>query len=138
MIILLFLRQINEQHGTGRKRRHSSTSSQDDDEESQLSRQQAEEQLTFMTILKEKTGESKSRNTRHIDFTLHFTANKETSIDPRSQLEDAFTKLYAHAFSGRDQPSGILLQFYPPNWVDEFTIPLGRSSRTRQMLLLRR
>ena len=77
-----------------------------------------------MTILKETTGESKSRNTRHIDFTLCFTANRETSIDPRSQLEDAFTKLYAHAFSGRDQPSGILLQFYPPNWVDEFTIPL--------------
>ena len=123
MIILLFLRQINEQHGTGRKRRHSSTSSQDD-EESQPSRQQAEEQPTFMTILKEKTEESKSRNTRHIDFNLHFMANKETSIDPRSQLEDAFTKLYAHAFSGRDQTSGILLQFYPPNWVEEFTIPL--------------
>ena len=77
-----------------------------------------------MTILKEQTGESKSRNTRHIDFTLCFTANKETSIDPRSRIEEAFTKLYAHAFTGRDQPSGILLQFYPPNWVDEFTIPL--------------
>ena len=77
-----------------------------------------------MTILKEQAGESKTRNTRHIDFTLCFKANKETSIDPRNQLEEAFTKLYAHAFSGREQPSGILLQFYPPNWVDEFTIPL--------------
>ena len=119
MISLLFLRQIHEQHGTGRKRHHSSTSSHDDDE-SQPSQQQSDEQPTFMTILKEQAGESKSRNTRHIDFTLCFTANKETSIDPRSQLAEAFTKLYAHAFSGRDQPSGILLQFYPPNWVDEF------------------
>ena len=32
--------------------------------------------------------------------------------------------LYDHAFSARNPPSGILIQVYPPNWVDEFTIPL--------------
>ena len=77
-----------------------------------------------MTILQEKTGESKSRNTRHIDFTLCFAPTEQTAIDPRHQMEEAFQKLYDHAFSARNPPSGILIQVYPPNWVDEFTIPL--------------
>ena len=77
-----------------------------------------------MTILQEKSGESKSRNTRHIDFTLCFAPTEQTATDPRRQMEEAFQKLYNHAFSARNLPSGILIQVYPPNWVDEFTIPL--------------
>lgn len=46
-------------------------------------------------------------------------------MDPRKQLEDAFTLLYERSFDGTERPpSGILLQFSPPNWVEEFTIPL--------------
>ena len=77
-----------------------------------------------MTILREKIGESKSRNTRHTDFTICFTPTKQTATDPRQQMEEAFQKLYNRAFSRRNPPSGILIQVYPPNWVDEFTIPL--------------
>ena len=77
-----------------------------------------------MTILQEKSGESKSRNTRHIDFTVCFAPTDQTAIDPRKQLEQAFTKLYDRSFSGKNPPTGILIQVYPPNWVDEFTIPL--------------
>ena len=77
-----------------------------------------------MTILQEKTGESKSRNTRHIDFTICFSATEQTATDPRRQMEEAFQKLYDRSFSARSPPSGILIQVYPPNWVDEFTIPL--------------
>ena len=77
-----------------------------------------------MTILREKTGESKSRNTRHIDFTICFAATEQTAADPRRQMEEAFQRLYDHSFSARSPPSGILIQVYPPNWVDEFTIPL--------------
>ena len=77
-----------------------------------------------MTILQEKTGESKSRNTRYIDFTLCFAPIEQTATDPRRQMEEAFQKLYDHAFSARNLFSGILIQIYPPNWVDEFTIPL--------------
>ena len=39
-------------------------------------------------------------------------------------MADAFTKLYESAFSGRDPPTGILIQVFPPNWVEDFTIPL--------------
>ena len=39
-------------------------------------------------------------------------------------MEEAFQKLYDRSFSARNPPSGILIQVYPPNWVDEFTIPL--------------
>ena len=39
-------------------------------------------------------------------------------------MEEAFQKLYDRSFSARSPPSGILIQVYPPNWVDEFTIPL--------------
>ena len=77
-----------------------------------------------MTILREKTGESKSRNTRHIDFTICFAATEQTAADPRRQMEEAFQRLYDHSFSARSPPFGILIQVYPPNWVDEFTIPL--------------
>ena len=77
-----------------------------------------------MTILREKTGESKSRNTRHTDFTICFTPTKQTATDPRQQMEEAFQKPYDRSFSRRNPPSGILIQVYPPNWVDEFTIPL--------------
>ena len=77
-----------------------------------------------MTILREKTGESKSRNTRHTDFTICFTPTEQTATDPRQQMEDAFQRLYDRSFSRRNPPSGILIQVYPPNWVDEFTIPL--------------
>ena len=77
-----------------------------------------------MKILKEKTGESKSRNTRHIDFTVCFAATDQTATDPKRQMTEAFTRLYESSFSGRDPPTGILIQVYPPNWVDEFTIPL--------------
>ena len=77
-----------------------------------------------MTILRETTGESKSRNTRHIDFTICFAPTEQTATDPRRQMEEAFQRLYDHSFSGRNPPSGILIQVYPPNWVDEFTIHL--------------
>ena len=77
-----------------------------------------------MTILRETTGESKSRNTRHIDFTICFAPTEQTATDPRRQMEEAFQRLYDHSFSGRNPPSGILIQVYPPNWVEEFTIPL--------------
>ena len=39
-------------------------------------------------------------------------------------MEEAFQQLYDSSFCGRNPPSGILIQVYPPNWVDEFTIPL--------------
>lgn len=78
----------------------------------------------FMTIMNEKTGENRSRNTRHIDFTVRFQPTSQTAIDPRQQIEETISKLYERSFSGRLQPSGILLQFYPPNWIEEFTIPL--------------
>ena len=77
-----------------------------------------------MSILREKSGESKSRNTRHIDFTICFAPTEQTPTDPRHQMEEAFQLLYDRSFSRTDPPSGILIQVYPPNWVDEFTIPL--------------
>ena len=95
-----------------------------DEDEPATIRQRLDEPDDFMKILKEKSGENKSRNTRNIDFTLCFAPNKETTVDPRRQLEEAFTKLYERALGGMEQPKGILLQVYPPNWVEEFTIPL--------------
>ena len=77
-----------------------------------------------MRILREKTGESKSRNTRHIDFTVCFAATDQTATDPKRQMVEAFTNLYEQSFSGRDPPTGILIQVYPPNWVEVCTIPL--------------
>ena len=94
------------QHGTGRRRQHSITI---DEDEPATSRQRLDEPDDFMKILKEKSGENKSRNTRHIDFTLCFAPNKETTIDPRRQLEKAFTKLYERTFNGIEQPKGILI-----------------------------
>ena len=117
---MLFNKQVY-QHGTGRRRHHTETI---DEDEPAPSRQRVDEPDDFMKILKEKSGENKSRNTRHIDFTLCFAPNRETTIDPRKQLEDAFTKLYERAFGEMEQPKGILIQVYPPNWIEEFTIPL--------------
>ena len=77
-----------------------------------------------MTIVREKSGESKSRNTRHIDFTISFKPTKQTATDPRLQMEEAFQLLYDRSFSASNPPTGILIQVYLPNWVDEFTIPL--------------
>ena len=118
--------QIHEeqQRGTGRKRHHSHEP-QDSDDEPRTSRQRLEDDdAPFMRILKEKTGESESRNTRHIDFTVCFAATEQTATDPERQMTEAFTKLYESAFAGRDPPTGILIQVFPPNWVKEFTIPL--------------
>ena len=117
---MLFNKQVC-QHGKGRRRQHSITI---DEDEPVTNRQRVEEPDNFMKILKEKSGENKSRNTRHIDFTLCFAPNRKTTIDPRKQLEDAFTKLYERAFGEMEQPKGILIQVYPPNWIEEFTIPL--------------
>ena len=83
---MLFNKQVY-QHGTGQRRNHTETI---DEDEPAPSRQRVDEPDDFMKILKEKSGENKSRNTRHIDFTLCFAPNRETTIDPRKQLEDAF------------------------------------------------
>ena len=133
----LFSIKVNNQRGSGRKRRHSYHQQQqqqnlNDDDEPIRQRQHLEPPASssasttteFMTILNEKTGENRSRNTRHVDFSVRFAPTRQTAIDPRQQLKEAFSRLYARAFSGNAPPSGILLQFYPPNWVEEFTIPL--------------
>ena len=119
------LEQIHEeqQRGTGRKRHHSHEP-QDSDDEPRTSRQRLDDDARFMRILREKTGESESRNTRHIDFTVCFAATELTATDPKRQMTEAFIQLYESAFAGRDPPTGILIQVFPPNWVEEFTIPL--------------
>ena len=87
--------------------------------------QQQQQEAEFMTIISEKTGESKTRNTRHIDFTLRFAPTRHTAIDPEQQLTDVFQRLYDRSFGGgRELPAGIIIQVHPPNWEKEFTIPL--------------
>ena len=111
-----------QQRGYGRKRHHSSRHQED---EPQTSRQRLnDDDQPFMRIHKEKTGESESRNTRHTDFTVCFAATDQTATDPKQQMAEAFTRLYESAFAGRDPPTGILIQVFPPNWVEDFTIPL--------------
>lgn len=79
----------------------------------------------FMEIIREKTSESTSRNTRHIDFTLRFASNTSTAINPEQQLTEAFQRLFDRSFGGgREPPAGVIIQVYPPNWEKEFTIPL--------------
>lgn len=115
--------------GTGRKRRHSEQRHNENADEPTQQRQRVEQPSassadSFMTIVRESNGESRSRNTRHNDFTVCFAPTHQTAINPRQQLVDAFSRLYERSFSTREPPSGVLLQFYPPNWVEEFTIPL--------------
>ena len=44
--------------------------------------------------------------------------------DPKSQMAEAFAKLYESSFAGSDPPTRILIQVFPPNWLEDFTISL--------------
>ena len=106
-------------------------SSDDDD----TSRQRLnDDDQPFMKILKEKTGESKSRNTRHIDFTVCFTSTAQTATNPKQQmagpLQDymkahLLAEIHQRVFSSKSfhRTGSKTLQFRS-----------GRLSRTRQML----
>ena len=84
--------------------------------------QQTADNTDFMTVVRESSSENSSRNTRHIDMTITFTA--AAMFDPRQQLEESFKRLYDRIFAHGERPSGILIQMYPPNFEKEFTIPL--------------
>ena len=63
-----------------------------------------------------------------ISLSVLLQLNKQLQTHAVKCVEDAFQKLYDRSFSQRNPPSGILIQVYPPNWVEEFTIlPAARA-----------
>ena len=119
--------QVFFQQGFGLRRRHLQSTPTSDDEAPSAQRPRMEiESTEFMEITSENFSESKSRNTRTVDFTILFNASPNVALDVNAEITSAIQLLYKRLFKdGEESPAQILVQVFPPNFNGEpLTIPL--------------
>ena len=73
-----------------------------------------------MDIASENISESKSRNTRTMDFTILFNSSPNVALDVNAEMRSAIQLLYKWLFKeGEESPAQILVQVFPPNFNGE-------------------
>ena len=119
--------QVFFQQGYELRRRHRQSTPTSDDEASSAQRPRMEEESPeFMEITSENISESKSRNTRTVDFTILFNSSPNVALDVNAEMRSAIRLLYKRLFKeGEESSAQILVQVFPPNFNGEpLTIPL--------------